>query len=82
MVVAPDTGGAADLARRGRALTYRTGDAAACGEAILAALDVAEAGGGHGRVVPILPSAESHFRQLFGLYRDLIEARARLALAA
>jgi alpha-1,6-mannosyltransferase len=73
MVVAPDTGGAADLARRGRAVTYRTGDAGACAAAIGAALAGAACGGGAPIAGP--SSADSHFADLFALYGRLVEAR-------
>ncbi len=75
-VVAPDTGGAADLARRGRSVIYRTGDAVSCGEAILAALrrEGPPAEGGQGQH---LSSAETHFVQLFDLYRTLVDERLR-----
>jgi alpha-1,6-mannosyltransferase len=76
MVVAPDTGGAADLARRGRAVTYRTGDGLACGEAILAALAVGDGPQSRAQPVPEMPTAEAHFRQLFALYAGLIARRA------
>jgi alpha-1,6-mannosyltransferase len=75
-VVAPDTGGAADLARRGRAVTYRTGDPVSCAEAIRTALgSIAEKDAG--RAAAAGPSsAEAHFVQLFGLYRRLLDERA------
>ncbi|HLZ85532.1 MAG TPA: glycosyltransferase, partial [Caulobacteraceae bacterium] len=73
-VVAPDTGGAADLARRGLSRIYATGDAESCGRAILALLRAVEA---PGRRPPANPpgSAESHFAALFKLYQRLIDAR-------
>jgi alpha-1,6-mannosyltransferase len=75
-VVAPDTGGAADLARRGCAVTYRTGDAASCAEAICKALR-APAAVESGDAPPLGPSsAEAHFVQLFALYRRLVDERA------
>ena len=73
-VVSPDTGGAADLARRGLSRIYATGDADSCGEAILQLLQALEA--------PVRPvadppgSAESHFAALFKLYQRLIDARS------
>ena len=71
-VVAPDTGGAADLAGRGRSELYATGDSAACGKAILRALRRDDA-----RAWPRapIPSAEDHFTALFDLYQDLIDRR-------
>jgi alpha-1,6-mannosyltransferase len=77
-VVAPDTGGAADLARRGRSVTYRTGDPQSCALAIAAALD--------GRAVAQAPArpttAESHFVELFALYGRLLDEKARGAAKA
>ncbi|MBV8683355.1 MAG: glycosyltransferase [Caulobacteraceae bacterium] len=75
-VVAPDTGGAADLARRGAAVTYRTGDAASCAAAICEALRSPAATGGAGAASGGPSSAEAHFVQLFALYRDLVDERA------
>jgi len=73
-VVSPDTGGAADLARRGLSRIYATGDAESCGRAILALLKAVEA---PGRRLPASPpgSAEAHFAALFKLYQRLIDAR-------
>lgn len=73
-VVSPDTGGAADLARRGLSRIYATGEAESCGRAILALLKAVEA---PGRRPPVNPpgSAESHFAALFKLYERLIGAR-------
>lgn len=73
-VVSPDTGGAADLARRGLSRIYATGDAESCGRAILALLRAIEA---PGRRPPANPpgTAESHFAALFELYQRLIDAR-------
>jgi alpha-1,6-mannosyltransferase len=62
--VVPDAGGAADLAPRGRALTYRTGDGADCARAILAAL----AGEAKPPSAPPPGSLDDHFAALFGLY--------------
>jgi len=73
-VVAPDTGGAADLARRGLSRVYATGDAAACGKAILDLLTAVESP----TCKPVLDppgSAEAHFASLFDLYQGLIDAR-------
>ena len=69
-VVVPDSGGAADLAPRGTGLTYRTGDAAACARAILAALD----GGAKPPTAPPPGSSDDHFAALFALYEGLAEA--------
>jgi alpha-1,6-mannosyltransferase len=73
-VVSPDTGGAADLARRGLSRIYATGDAESCGRAIIALLKAIEA---PGRRPPATPpgSAEAHFAALFRLYQRLIDAR-------
>jgi alpha-1,6-mannosyltransferase len=67
-VVVPDSGGAADLARGGRSLTYRTGDVADCARAVLAALD------GRARLPSVPPpgSSDDHFTALFGLYESLV----------
>lgn len=83
-VVAPDTGGAADLARRGHSATYVTGDAASCAQAIIDLLDET----GRGLAVPsgFTPpsSAAAHFQQLFSLYERLIleQRQATAARAA
>jgi alpha-1,6-mannosyltransferase len=71
-VVTPDSGGAADLARRGHSASYVTGDAAACAAAIVSLLNALE----H-RAAPVFPSAgpssaEAHFTQLFALYEQLL----------
>jgi alpha-1,6-mannosyltransferase len=80
-VVAPDTGGAADLARQGPAVTYRTGDSDACAVAIAAALDGKATETGMAVARP--SSSDSHFTELFALYGRLIDARrARRADAA
>jgi alpha-1,6-mannosyltransferase len=71
-VVAPDTGGAADLAARGRSDLYATGDAAACGEAIIRTL--ARIGDPPGPA-PSIATAEDHFTALFALYQTLIDQR-------
>jgi alpha-1,6-mannosyltransferase len=75
-VVAPDTGGAADLARRGRAVTYGTGDAASCAEAIGTALRSLGANDTRDPTPPGPSSAEAHFVELFALYRRLVDERA------
>jgi alpha-1,6-mannosyltransferase len=75
-VVSPDTGGAADLARRGLSRIYATGDAESCGRAILALLKAVEAPGARPPEDPP-GSAESHFAALFKLYQRMIDARAR-----
>jgi alpha-1,6-mannosyltransferase len=73
-VVSPDTGGAADLARRGLSRIYATGDAESCGRAILDLSKVIDTPGR--RPAPNPPgSAESHFAALFDLYQRLIDAR-------
>jgi alpha-1,6-mannosyltransferase len=84
-VVSPDTGGAADLARRGLSRIYATGDARACAAAIVELLDGLEAGAPE--PPPQTPreppaSAETHFAALFGLYQSLIDARSRGARSA
>jgi alpha-1,6-mannosyltransferase len=67
-VVVPDSGGAADLAPRGRALTYRAGDAADCARAIPAAL----AGRANPPIAPPPASSDEHFAALFNLYEGLV----------
>jgi alpha-1,6-mannosyltransferase len=69
-VVVPDSGGAADLASRGTALTYRTGDAAACASAILRAL----AGEARPPTAPPPGGSDDHFAALFDLYEALTRA--------
>jgi alpha-1,6-mannosyltransferase len=82
-VVTPDTGGAADLARRGHSASYVTGDAAACAAAIVSLLNALE-----DRPAPVFPSAgpssaEAHFTQLFALYEQLLlEKRSPTARVA
>jgi len=71
-VVVPDTGGAADLATKGRSELYATGNPGACAAAILRVVN--------GKGVPTgpfvaIPSAEDHFTALFGLYQGLIDGR-------
>jgi alpha-1,6-mannosyltransferase len=79
-VVAPDTGGAADLARRGLSRIYATGDAESCGRAIVALLRAVET---PGRCPAADPpgSAEAHFAALFKLYQRLIDARDAASVA-
>ncbi len=73
-VVSPDTGGAADLARRGLSRVYATGDADSCASAILDLLKAVDAPGR--RVILDPPgSAETHFTALFDLYQSMIDAR-------
>ena len=66
-VVVPDVGGAADLAREGRGLTYPLGNVAGCAKAILKAASEAP---------PSLPAKTSysadHFIGLFALYERLV----------
>jgi alpha-1,6-mannosyltransferase len=75
-VVTPDTGGAADLARRGRSASYVTGDGASCAAAIGKLLDALE------NPAPTPPpfigpsSADAHFTQLFALYDRLLTEKA------
>ncbi len=77
-VVSPDTGGAADLARRGLSRVYPTGDAAGCSAAILDLLTTIEAPGERPPAPPP-GTAESHFAALFALYQGLIDARRSAA---
>ena len=79
-VVAPNVGGAADLAG-GRGSTYSLGDADACAAAILEALGA--------RASPICRAepawSDDHFIKLFALYEALVDpgaASRRLASAA
>ena len=73
-VVSPDTGGAADLARRGLSRIYATGEAESCAGAILDLLTVLDAGGEKAVFDPP-GSSEAHFESLFALYDSLIRAR-------
>ena len=77
-VVAPDTGGAADLARRGVSRVYATGDPESCGTAILELLAAVEAPGRRSTATPP-GSAEAHFAALFALYERLIDARGDIS---
>ena len=72
-VVSPDSGGAADLARRGVSRLYATGDPESCAKAILDLLDALQAPDIKPSVIP--GTAESHFDSLFRLYQSLIDAR-------
>ena len=76
-VVIPDIGGASDFAGRGRTEVYRTGDPAACAEAILHIISPEEGRAPNDSSAdrPI-NSAESHFTALFTLYQDLLDAKA------
>ena len=74
-VVTPDTGGAADLAKRGVSATYATGDASACAEAICSLLAAKEAGRHPACDLAPPSSADTHFTQLFDLYGRLIESK-------
>jgi alpha-1,6-mannosyltransferase len=73
-VVSPDSGGAADLARRGLSRVYSTGDARGCAAAILD-LSAATRDSVWGQAQDPPGSAESHFAALFELYQDLIDRR-------
>jgi alpha-1,6-mannosyltransferase len=75
-VVSPDSGGAADLARRGLSRLYPTGEAEGCAQAILALLGALESPGRGPPPPDHIGSAESHFAALFELYEGLIAARA------
>jgi alpha-1,6-mannosyltransferase len=66
-IVVPDSGGAADLAARGRSRTYRTGDSADCARAILAAL----AGELDPPTAPPPGGLDEHFTALFALYERI-----------
>jgi alpha-1,6-mannosyltransferase len=74
-VVTPDTGGAADLAKRGVSATYATGDASACAEAICSLLAAKEAGSHLACDLAPPSSADTHFTELFDLYGRLIESK-------
>ncbi|MFT4702692.1 MAG: alpha-1,6-mannosyltransferase [Bradymonadia bacterium] len=77
-LIVPDVGGAADLASPAYAEIYRTGDAAACSDAILRLLGrdggslrgaVAEAGANDVRTV------DQHFDALFAFYESRVAAK-------
>jgi alpha-1,6-mannosyltransferase len=70
-IVVPDSGGAADLATRGRSRTYRTGDSADCARAILAAL----AGATDAPTAPPPGGLSEHFTALFAIYEGLSSPR-------
>ncbi len=74
-VVAPDSGGAADLARLGLSRLYPTGDPKGCAKAIL---DLLPAAADPNRVALGNPAgtAETHFAALFDLYQGLLDDRA------
>ena len=72
-IVVPDSGGAADLARRGPSKTYRVGDPADCARAILAGL----AGDVDPPTAPPPGSLNDHFAALFALYEGLSARPAR-----
>lgn len=80
-VVSPDSGGAADLARKGQSRIYPTGDADKCAAAILDLLDEIDSVGLRPPHEPPT-SAEAHFRALFDLYQGLVDAREAPAGAA
>ena len=70
-VVAPDSGGAADLADQGPSVLYSTGDAKACAAAILDLLSRNAADWPPVRV----GSAREHFENLFSLYETLLRQK-------
>ena len=72
IVVTPDTGGAADLARQGASEIYRTGDSNDCALAIERALGRL----GEARPASRITDFDDHFTALFGLYETLIAGRA------
>jgi len=65
-LIAPDRGGAADLARAGGGVTYHSGDAQSAADAILA---VARARGTPG-CLPAIRTMDDHFDALLALYAD------------
>jgi alpha-1,6-mannosyltransferase len=75
-IVSPDSGGAADLARRGESRLYVTGNGESCGEAILELVGTLD---GPRRSPPddASTTAEAHFAALFDLYGSMLEARRR-----
>ncbi|HXH16239.1 MAG TPA: glycosyltransferase [Sphingomonas sp.] len=68
-LIAPDRGGAADLARAGGGILYQSGDALAAAEAILT---VARAGFGPRALRPVrtVRTMDDHFDALLALYAD------------
>jgi alpha-1,6-mannosyltransferase len=80
-VVAPDSGGAADLAWRGRSRLYRTGHGEACGVAILDLLAELETGARGGPTGAPPGDSEAHFTDLFALYQRLL-AEKRTSISA
>ncbi|GAB4491746.1 MAG: glycosyltransferase family 1 protein [Parvularculaceae bacterium] len=84
-LVAPDTGGAADLADPRFAETYRAGDAAAFADAIkrILARDRETLSAQAVRCArERIWSPDDHFRMLFGHYLELVEAREGARIAA
>ncbi len=78
-VVAPDTGGAADLAAASGGSLYVTGDPAGCARAIIEALAAEPP-----QVRPLMRTSgdtPTHFSRLFSLYADLLAADADVAAA-
>ena len=71
--VAPDVGGAAELARAAGSPCYALGDARACAEAILAVVGRERRPPGAAAAGP--SSSEAHFEALFSLYQRLIAQR-------
>lgn len=73
-VIAPDYGGAADLARHGQAQLYTAGSAPSCAAAIRAMFanetpPLTEDGASE------IGTTDSHFRQLFARYEELVRER-------
>ena len=78
-VVAPDTGGAADLAAASGGSLYLTGDPAGCARAIIEALAA-----GPPELRPWLRASgetPTHFSRLFSLYADLLAGRTRTMMS-
>ena len=69
-VVAPDAGGAPELARLGASRLYPPGNRAALTAAMLDLLAQPLS-----RSATAVPTSDEHFAKLFGLYRDLLEER-------
>jgi len=65
-LIAPDRGGAADLARAGGGVTYRSGDAQSAADAILAVARARETPG----LQPAIRTMDDHFDALLALYAD------------